>query len=243
MFFSDTGKEEISMANKKICMIGILALSVSLWAGDTASFVDLGFSPDGRTYMVAQYGVQSLSLKPLADLFVIDVPRNSFVTGGKVSYSHDIPVIAGQDGAGALYRIIAGNAALAEQHRIDYCRQGQPLYVSLENGNGSPGETIEFRNFENGDTYRASLVSSVEGSGNALQSSFYISLEKNSRDGVRKTYTVGSPQVKRPLVASYCIRKVMIAPHNGSIVFVIEMKKQTTARDFDIRYMVEAAQL
>jgi predicted secreted protein len=174
---------------------------------------------------------------------VIDVPRNNFVTGGKISYSHDIPVVAGQDGSGALYRIIAKNAALAEQHRIDFCRQGQPLYVSLDNGNGSFGETIEFRNFESGDNYRASLVSSVEGSGSTLESSFYINLEKISRSGDRKTYTVGTPQVKRPLVASYRIRKVIIAPHDGSIIFVIEMKKQTSARDFDIRYMVEAARL
>jgi predicted secreted protein len=243
MFFSDIGKEEISMTKKRICMTGILVLSVSLWAGDTASFVDLGFSPDGGTYMFAQYGIQSLSLKPWADLFVIDVPRNNFVTGGKISYSHDIPVIAGQDGSGALYRIIAKNAALAEQYRIDFCRQGQPLYVSLENGNGSLGETIEFRNFESGDNYRASLVPSVEGSGNALESSFYINLEKISRGGDRKTYTVGTPRVKRPLIASYRIRKVIVAPHDGSIIFVIEMKKQTSAGDFDIRYMVEAARL
>ncbi|MDR1420087.1 MAG: DUF2259 domain-containing protein [Treponema sp.] len=229
------------MAKKNICITAILALAASLWAGDTASFVDLGFSPDGRTYMFAQYGVQSGTLKPWADLFVVDVPRNNFVAGGKISYFHDTPVVAGQDGSGALYRIISRNTSLADQYRVDFCRQGQPLYVSLENDNGSLGETIEFRNFENGDSYRARLVPFTEGSGSALRSSFYIDLERVSANGGRRTYTLGTPQLKRPLVASYRIRKVMTAPRDGSIIFVIEMKKQAApGSDFDIRYMVEA---
>jgi predicted secreted protein len=72
-----------------------------LWAGDTASFVDLGFSPDGKTYMFAQYGIESKTLKPWADLFVVDVPRNNFVNGGRLSFIGDNPAVAGQDGSGA----------------------------------------------------------------------------------------------------------------------------------------------
>jgi predicted secreted protein len=221
--------------------VPLIALS-SLWAGDTASFVDLGFSPDGKIYMFAQYGVQSGTLRPWADLFVVDVPRNNFVGGGRISYTHDSPVLAGQDGSGALYRIIARNAALAEQYGVSFLRQGQPLYIALDEDPPPSGETIEFRDFESGDSYRANLVSYAEGSGDGLKSSFYINLEKTSRDGVRGTHTVGTPQLKRPLVAAYRIKKVMIAPHDGSVVFVIEMKRQT-AGGYDIRYMIEAARL
>ena len=218
----------------------ILLLGVScLWAGDTATFVDLGFSPDGKTYMFAQYGVHSTTLKPWADLFLVDVPRNNFVSGGRISYIHDSPVVYGQNGSGALYRIIARNAALAERYQIDYCFQGQPLYVALENS--SPTEA-EFRDFENGASYRASLSSFVEGSGASLKSSFYINLERTARDGSKKAYRVGTPQLKRPLIASYRIRRVMIAPRDGSMIMVIEMKRQEGS-DFDIRYMVEALQL
>jgi predicted secreted protein len=192
--------------------------------------------------MFAQYGVQSGTLKPWADLFAVDVPRNSFVSGGRISYTHDTPVTAGQDGSGALYRIIARNAALAEQNGVDFCRQGQPLYVSLDSDNGNTGESIEFRDFETGNSYKAGLVPYVEGSGTNLKSSFYINLERSSRNGERKTYTVGNPQVKRPLIASYKIKKVMIAPRDGSIIFVIEMKKQAEG-GYDVRYMVEAARL
>ena len=230
------------MPNKKFfytIVISIFLGGAGLWAGDTATFVDLGFSPDGKTFMFAQYGVQSGTLKPWADLFLVDVPRNNFVSGGRINYVHDSQVVSGQDGSGALYRMIAKNAALAERHQINYCFQGQPLYVSLENVAPS---NAEFRDFESGASYRASLVSSIEGSGSSLKSSFYINLDRTARDGSRKTYTVGTPQLKRPLIASYRIRKVMIAPHDGSMIFVIEMRKQDGSGT-DIRYMVEAVRL
>jgi predicted secreted protein len=229
---------------KKLFLLVCLALILygpCLWAGDVALFVDLGFSPDGKTYMFAQYGVQSESLRPWADLYVVDVPQNNFVPGGKISYVHTVPVIAGQDGSGALYRLIAQNAALAERHKINYIFQGQPLFIAL-NGQSAPESAVEFRDFEQGASYRASLVSSVEGSGANLRSSFHINLERTGRDGKRQTYTVGTPQLKRPLIGSYGIKKVMVAPHDGSIIFVIEMKKQTD-NGFDVRYMVEALKL
>jgi predicted secreted protein len=226
---------------KAFCVfLTVLFLSVSfLWAGDIATFTDLGFSPDGKTYMFAQHGVQSGTLKPWADMFVVDVPRNNFVSDGRVTYTHDSPVVSGQDGSGALFRIIARNAPLAEKYRVNYCLQGQPLYIAL---NGSPSDPVEFRDFETGVNYRAALVSQTEGSGAALKSSFFINLERTAADGTKKQYTVGTPQLKRPLIASYQIKKVMIAPRDGSMILVIEMKKQNGA-DVDIRYMVEALRL
>ena len=220
-------------------LIFIITGAAVLWAGDTASFVDLGFSPDGKTYVFAQYGVQSGTLKPWAELFVVDVPRNNFVSGGKVSYVYDSPVVSGQDGSGALFRIISRNAALTERYGVNFLFQGQPLYVSLDDPSVPPGQNIEYRDFENGTSFRANLVSSVEGTGANLASSFFISLEKTGKDGSRQTYTVGTPAVKRPQVVSYRIRKVIKAPRDGSMILIIEMKKQSGS-DFDIRYMVEA---
>ena len=241
--FTDIINEEKSMFNKKtLCtLIVILFLGVGgLWAGDIASFVDLGFSPDGRTYMFAQYGVQSGTLKPWADLFVVDVPMNNFVNGGKISYVHDRPVVSGQDGSGAFYRVFSRNTSMTEKYAVDHCIQGQPLYIALDNG--GPTGPVEFRDFEAGASYRATLTSNAEGSGTNLVSSFFINLERTARDGSRKIYTVGTPQLKRPLITSYRIRKVIIAPHDGSMIIVIEMKKQDGA-ETDIRYMVEALKL
>jgi predicted secreted protein len=234
------------MFHRKIGFTLAMALIIGiscLWAGDTATFVDLGFSPDGKIYMFAQYGLQSGTLRPWADLFIVDVPKNNFVSGGRLSYVHNVPVVSGQDGSGALYRLIAQNSSMAEKYRINYCFQGQPLFVAVTGETGPDSMIpIVFKDYESGANYRASLVSYTEGFGTNLSSSFFINLERTGRDGQKKNYTVGSPQIKRPLIASYRIRKVMIAPHDGSMIFLIEMKKQE-GDGFNIRYMVEALRL
>ena len=222
-----------------LCAAFLLIFAFALWAGDTAAFVDLGFSPDGKIFMFAQYGIQSQTLKPWADLFVVDVARNNFVTGGRVSYVHNAPVLAGTDGSGALYRVIAQNAGLADQYRINYLNQGQPLYIAMNGASAGAGEFIEFRDFASGNSYKANLVPYTEGAGQNLKSSFFINLECISAANARRTYTVGNPQLKRPLIEEYRIKKVVIAPLDGSMIFVIEMKKQSDS-GFDIRYMVEA---
>jgi predicted secreted protein len=232
------------MLKSKIFVFAIFALlGFSLWAGDTATFVDLGFSPDGKIYMFGQYGVQAKTLKPWADLYVVDVPLNNFVSGGRISYVHPTGVVAGQDGSGALYRLTAKNAAIAERYKVDYLFQGKPLYIALEdNGSEEYKPTIDFRDFESQVDYKASLVPYIEGSGDDLKSSFYIDLESTAKNGTKRSYTVGTPQLKRPLIESYTITKVMIAPKDGSMIFVIKMKRQSDT-GYDIRYMVEAVRL
>lgn len=235
------------MVNKKSFSFAILALVLGcswLWAGDTATFVDLGFSSDGKTYMFGQYGIHSPTLTPWADLFVVNVPQNDFVSGGRNSYTNNTPVVAGQDGSGALSRLISRNTALADRYGISFLYQGRPLYISIENNDAAAadGETIEFRDFEKGSSYRATLTPTVEGSGTALKSSFYIKVERTAGDGSQKTYTVGTPDFKRSMIASYRIRKVLVHPTAGSIIFVVETKTLTDD-GFDLKYMVEALYL
>jgi predicted secreted protein len=222
------------MMKKLLCM-PLLLLAGLLWAGDTAVFVDLGFSADGRTYMFAQYGVQTGSLKPWADLNVVDVPSNSFVSGGKISYIHDRAVQAGQDGSGALYRVIARNTALADRYGISFLLQGQPLYVALENG----GDTFEFRDFERSASFRGTLTASYDSSG----SSFSINIERTGSDGSTRSYTAGNRAIKRAGITSYRVRRVISSPRDGSLIFVIELKKQNADGSSDIRYMVETLKL
>jgi predicted secreted protein len=218
-------------------LLGFLAFP--LWAGDVASFVDLGFSSDGKIYMFAQYGVHAKTLYPWADLFVVDVPRNDFVSGGRVSFTHGIAVVPGQDGSSALSRILSRNAALADRYGMNFLNHGRLLFVALDNNDG---KDIEFRDFEQGSSYRAALVSQVEGTGADLKSSFYINLELTDKDGNTKRYLVGNPQIKRRLISDYRICKVIIAPEGGSIILVIE-EKLPAESGFDIRYMIEALDL
>jgi predicted secreted protein len=236
--------EEMSGMSKKIFFLAVLTALLMvcgavLWAGDTASFVDLGFSQDGGVYMFAQYGVLGATLRPWADLYAVDVAKNDFVSGGKVSYSSYNPVNAGNDGIGALYRLIAQQSALADRYRVDFLHQGHPLYIALDAEGGSPqGERVEFRDFERGFSYQARLVPGYEGSGGAMRSSFHIALDRTGPAGDRRSFTVGNPGVKRPLINTYKIKKVIASPLDNGLIFVIEMRKQVL-NGYDIRYMVE----
>jgi len=228
--------------NKKLILLAVFFLMLCpLWAGDTAVFVDLGFSADGKTYMFGQYGVNPNTLRPWAELCVIDVSSNSFVPGGRINYTHDGPVTTGHDGSGALFRVVGRNTALADRYNIGYLLQGYPLYVSLDGVTNFGNDTIEFRDFEKADTFRAML--NVGGYGSASGSFFSITLERRNRDGSSRTYTVGNAAIKRPGISSYRITKVLAAPRTGSLVFVIEMKKLNADGSVDIRYMVETLKL
>jgi predicted secreted protein len=219
----------------------ILLVCVSgIWAGDTASFVDLGFSPDGRTYMFGQYGVLSPALKPWAELYIVNVAANDFVIDGKITYTYDNPIRAGQDGSGIFYRLLTNNSGLANRYNINYQNQGQPLYISLNTNPSEHGETIEFRDFSSGKRYCANLISSTQGGGTNTKSSFYINLECTAENGYFRTYTVGSPHIVRSQVLSYNINKVLI--NGDSLIFVIEMKRVGEGGN-DVRYMVEALRL
>jgi predicted secreted protein len=216
-----------------------------LYAGDVAAFVDMGFSADGKVYMFAQYGVQAGTLRPWAELFAVDVARNNFVSEGRQRYIHDDAVVSGQDGAGALYLLISENTFPAKKYGINFLTHGRLLYVSPDNGvPSSPDDPIEFRDFVGGSNYKAVLVQQVTGSGSSLTSSFYIDFERVAKDGSRKSYVAGSPQVKRPLAAEYRVWKIILDPRQESVVFVIEQKIQNEAGSgYDIRYMVETLPL
>jgi predicted secreted protein len=223
-----------------VCLL--IGCAVFAGAGDIASFADLGFSPNGAVYMFAQYGLQHDTLRPWAELFAVDVAKNDFLPGGQLSYTHDQPAVPGQDGSGALYRLIGRHTALAERHGVTFLQQGKPLYIALEERDCSSGQIIEFRDFEQSVSYTASLAAVSEGGGDKQTSSFHISLERGAKDGSKKSYTAGSPQIKRPLISAYRIWQVFAAPQNKGLVFVIEMKK-TVPGGFDIRYMVETLAL
>jgi predicted secreted protein len=210
----------------------------SLWAGDSAVFVDLGFSPDGRTYMFGQYGVLSPSLKPWAEIYVVNMETNNFVPNGKVTRTQDTAIKAGQDGSGVFYQLLNSNSALASRYNVNFQNQGQPLYISRDENPPERGETIEFRDFISGKNYIARIIPTITGSGQNTRSSFYIDLEIRSSNGMTSKISIGNPQIVRQKIASYNIKKVFIDSTGNSIVFVIEMRC-IAENGFDTRYMVE----
>jgi len=221
----------------------IFLISVSaLWAGDSAIFVDLGFSPDGRTYMFGQYGVLSPSLRPWAEIFVVDVGRNVFVQNGRASFTQNTPIRAGQDGSGVFHQLVAGNSSLVSRYSINHQNQGLPLYISRDENPPPRGERITFRDFLSVKSYSAQLVPTITGNGQNVRSQFHINLSETSSTGQVKNYTVGTPAFVRAGVQQYNIKRVVIDSTGSSIIFVIEMKRFSVG-GFDVRYMVEAVRL
>jgi len=230
---------------KKIIIVIIIMLLTcvcALWAGDTAIFVDLGFSADGRTYMFGQYGVLSPSLRPWANLYVVDVGRNNFVPNGRVTFTQDAAIRAGQDGSGVFHRLVADHSSLSSRHGINFQNQGLPLYISRNERPPAGGERIEFRDFLSGVSYRAHLVPTITGSGQNVSSRFQINLEATLPNGQVRNYIVGTPNFVRQRIAQYNFKRVIIDPTGGSMIFVIEMRR-VAADGFDVRYMVEAIRL
>jgi len=233
------------MLIKKFIFIVLIALLTGvsvLWAGDSAVFIDLGFSRDGKTYMFGQYGVLSPSLRPWADLYIVDVERNVFVRNGRVTFTQDTPINAGQDGSGVFYQLLSGNNNLINRHGLSSPKQGLPLYISRDEIPAPRGETIEFRDFLTGISYEAQLIPSISGSGQNVSSRFRIELKSTSPNGQVKRYTVGTPNFVRQRIMQYNIKRVLIDENGGSIIFVIEMKR-TADNGHDIRYMIEAVRL
>ncbi|MCL2558230.1 MAG: DUF2259 domain-containing protein [Treponema sp.] len=222
-----------------------LALVVPAFgSGDSANFVNLGFSADGRVYMFAQYGVLSGSLRPWADVFIIDVESGALVPGGSASFVHDRPIVAGQNGSGAMHAILAGNTLMAEQHDVVFPNQGQPLYIALTGDPALSGQPITFRDFSSNEAvvfYEASLSQSIQGSGESLRSSFVIDLKKTHR-GETRTFRLGSPVEWRTGVISYHIRQVLVSPSGSSLVFVIETR-HPAGNTHNVRYMVQTLRL
>lgn len=226
-----------------LCIALVLA-TVPLWAGDSAVFADLGFSPDGSRYMFGQYGIQSTSLTPWAELYVVDVVKNNWVPGGKKAWASGSTIVAGQDGFGALQSLIAANTELAKKHKIDHTHQGQLLYLAIEDESArSTAESyLEFRNFDDGSRYTARLVPWLEGTGPNCRSSFFIDFVRFDKNGKESRYSVGTPGLKRKGISGYRIRQVIAAPQGGALVFVIEQWHET-ANGPAIRYMVETLHL
>jgi predicted secreted protein len=230
------------MSLKKTALAILLIMLIcasAVWAGDTAVFVDLGFSPDGRTYMFGQYGVLLPSLKPWAELFVVNMDTNDFVPNGRVNYTQDTAIKAGQDGSGVFFRLLNNNSSIANRYSVNFQNQGLPLYISREEKLTEWGESIEFRDFKTENSYKARLIPNITGSGQNTRSSFYIEMEIQYPNGMTSRITVGNPQIVRQRIASYNIKKVLIDTIGNSLIFVIEMKR-VAENSFDIRYMVEA---
>ena len=70
---------------------------VPAFAGDVATFVNLGFSPDSAYFLFGQYGIDQAAGKPYAETYLVDNKRNDFVDKGIARRIFDAALEPGQD--------------------------------------------------------------------------------------------------------------------------------------------------
>jgi predicted secreted protein len=220
----------------KAFLVLVLVVGVRAFAGDLATFQNLGFSPDSTVYAFSQYGVREASSLPFAELYVVDVAANRFVAGGVRTAAYDNPVEPGNNGVGALFNLLEASVELIRGQRIDHTRTGRLVYILLDGA--EPKSEIEFRDFETGLRYRIVLIQAARGGGEEVQSSFHLSVTVERPSAGTSTYIVGLPDYWREGVKRYRIRQVILAPDRRSLVFVVEREERDTQGD-NIRYMVE----
>jgi predicted secreted protein len=218
----------------------LLSALAAVSAGDAARFVNLGFSPDSRVFMFAQHGISQDNGFPFAEIYAVDVPDNSFVSGGVARETYSTPLSPGQDGSGALYSLLPEMTDIVSRYRINHLSQGRLVYVLI---NGSEvRDRIEFRDFDAGNRYEIAITQERRGSGNDVRAAFHLDVTTHLAAGGVLTHRVGRPGYFRDDVDRYRINQVIVSPDERSIVVVIER-----IRDLDsgmrIRYMVETVTL
>ena len=222
----------------------ITAFSTAVWAGDLATFINLGFSDNSRYFMFGEYGIDGKSSLPYAEVYTVDVHENQFTPRGVNRETFTITPQAGQNGMGALLTILHSLAGKPDdpvtRYQINHMKPGRLVYL-LVNGQ-TPRSQIDFRDFGFGNSYRVILDQSSFGTGRDISSAFHINLTVTDRGGNVTPYIIGLPNYKRPGVKTYRLKQVIFSPDESSLVFVIE-KEMVSDDGVNFRYMVETVKL
>jgi predicted secreted protein len=205
-------------------------------AGDVAQYINLGFSADSRYFMFGQYGISQDSSAPWADSFIVDVQANAYARKGARQFVATRPVDPGAGGLGALFNILADGIAETRQYRIDHLNTGRLVYILIDGV--QPPDTIEFRDFQLGRSYKVALTQSSSTRGTDVNSSYGIAVTITEKDGKARALNAGDPTFRRYGVKAYRLKQIVLAPDGSSLVFVVQKELQD-AKGINVRYMVE----
>ena len=157
------------------CAISLLFCCTLLSAGDVATFVDKGFSADGKYYVFGQYGRTDKKYQGWAEIFQVDIAKNDWVDGGVFRIK---PTAVTADKAGIdVYNALEGkNFYYLRDLKCTIANPDQVLYI-LDDVNKSGTDEIVFTDFNNStidnpNTFHIQLVPTINGKGKNVKSSF-----------------------------------------------------------------------
>lgn len=222
----------------------VFVTCAALSAGDVATFVDKGFSEDGKYYVFGQYGRTDKKYQGWAEIYQVDIAKNDWVDGGVFKIN---PTAVTADKAGVeVYEALEGkNYYYLRDLKCKVADADRVLYI-LDDVNKTGTDEIVFKDFrsadlENADLYNIRLYPTVNGSGKNARSSFYIMLEKKNAEGeIIMSRKIGNPDISRKGVTNYKIERIFCDKSEKNLIFVIE-KMMEDDTGTSIRYMIEAA--
>ena len=229
---------------KKILTIAaaLLVSAAGVFAGDAASFDDIGFSADGKYYIFGTYGKTDMKYEPWAEIYTVDVAANNFVKG-EVYKSKKGDVASDASGKDAYDKLRSAAEWKLAKYNAKPSAIEKLLYIrDLESK--APTDEIVFKDFENSTEensiyYNIKLVPTVEGKGKNVASKFYINVVRKDENGnILSSLKVGTPDFKRKGISGYTIDKIFTDASGKSLVFVVQ-KKLVDNTGTSIRYMVE----
>lgn len=214
--------------------------AIYIFAGDAATFKDMGFSANGSQYFFGQYGKLDKYFTNYADIWCVDIDANNFVKNNCYhnngnSSDKNTPSVDN-------FRILT-NKNSATLYGVTPARSDQTLYIAEDEEKKGSDEII-FTDFEktirHGDTkeYHVNLLQNIKGHANSCQSSFIIRLQR--ADGANQIF--GNASIRRKGVNDYKIIKIVYNEVTRGIVFIIE-KQVIDDTGVNIRYMVETGTL
>lgn len=233
------------MKKSVICSLCLILGFSYVWAGDVATFVDKGFSEDGKYYVFGQYGKTDKKFQGWAELYQVDIAANDYTDSG-VFKTKPSAVTADKNGREVFEALEGKSFYYFKDLKCQTANMDHVLYI-LDDVNKSGTDEIVFKDFrsadlENADVYNIKLYPTVSGSGKNCRSSFYIMLEKKNAEGqIITSRKIGSPNITRKGVTNYKIERIFCDNSEKNLIFVIE-KMIEDETGTSIRYMIEAAQ-
>ena len=233
------------MKKSFVCSLILMMSLTALSAGDVATFVDKGFSADGKYYVFGQYGKTDKKFQGWAELYQVDIAANDYTDNG-VFKTNPSAVTADKNGREVFEALEGKSFYYFKDLKLETANMDHVLYI-LDDVNKSGTDEIVFKDFrssdlENADVYHIKLYPTVNGKGKSARSSFYIMLEKRNAAGeLILSRKVGSPNITRKGVTNYKIERIFCDKSEKNLIFVIEKMLEDDAGT-SIRYMIEAAQ-
>jgi len=225
---------------RRIALVALILAAVgTAFAGDVATLVNLGFSPDSAYFMFGFHGLDTSNGKPYAELYLVDTKKNDFVPGGVFKGMYGAELRPGWDPAGGFYKLFSDATPMARKYKIDHLAQGRLVYLLI---NGEPGaDALSFKDFETGAQWDVAIKKTIEEKSGTVISSF--GLEASIGSGDKKTsLKAGNPGIRRRGVSDYAIKEIIVAPDGKTVVAIIERREKTPSGQA-IRYMVETFRL